>query len=257
MVSCLYFVGVADWPSAERSAQRCQALCEPLDDRVNWTNAQAVRFWMSHYRSHEAAAYDAARNLHDRATQTGNQQHRAWALRFLALCALRRDAPRDAATHLVAALECLGETAAHNERVSTLGILALAQLRSGDTWSARATAKEGLAQIVRARRPIGHSTLEGYSSLVTVALDAWSEEHSPQWRRAIKACVRVLQRYRTSFPVGEPRYQLHRGDYERALGRPRGAERHYRRGHAAAMRLGMRWEAARCAEALERIPTRP
>ena len=49
MVSCLYYVGIGDWHSAEKSAQRCQALCEPLDDRVAWTNAQAVRFWMSHY----------------------------------------------------------------------------------------------------------------------------------------------------------------------------------------------------------------
>ena len=56
MISCLYYVGRGDWPSAERSARRCQELCEPMDDRVNWTNAQAVRFWMSHYRSHDAAA---------------------------------------------------------------------------------------------------------------------------------------------------------------------------------------------------------
>ena len=91
MVSCLYYVGLGDWPSAERSAQRCQALCEPMDDRVNWTNAQAVRFWMSHYRSHDAAAYEAARQLRDRAGETGNRQHRAWAFRCLAVCALRRN----------------------------------------------------------------------------------------------------------------------------------------------------------------------
>ena len=96
MISCLYYVGHGDWPSAERSAKRCQELCEPMDDRVNWTNAQAVRFWMSHYRSHDAAALDAARHLRDRASETGNRQHRAWALRCLALCALRRDEPPEA-----------------------------------------------------------------------------------------------------------------------------------------------------------------
>ena len=105
MVSCLYFVGLGDWRSAERSAQRCQALCEPMDDRVNWTNAQAVRFWMSHYRSHEAAAYDAARNLRDRAAETGNRQHRAWAFRFLALCALRTRTSRRGGGQLKAALD--------------------------------------------------------------------------------------------------------------------------------------------------------
>jgi len=191
--------------------------------------------------------------LNDRATQTGNRQHRAWALRFLALCALRADQPRDAMTHLQSALGYLGETAAHNERVASLGLLALAQLRSGDTWSARATAKEGLSQVVGARRPIGHSTLEGYSSLVTVALDAWNEERSPQWRRAVTMCLRVLRRYRRSFPVGAPRYELHQGDYRRLAGWTRAARWHYRRSETAATRLGMPWEAARAREARERL----
>jgi class 3 adenylate cyclase len=250
MVSCLYFVGIGDWLSAERSAKRCQELCEPMDDRVNWTNAQAVRFWMSHYRSRDAAAYDAARSLRDRASETGNRQHRAWAFRFLALCALRNDKPQEAIAHLQAGLECLEETAALNERLPTLGILALAQLKSGDIWSARATAREGLAQSLGTRRPIGHSTLEGHSALVTVALDAWREEQSPQWRLAIRRCMRVLRRYSKSFPVGIPRYQLHLGDYQRLSGSIRAARRSYRRGEAAASRLGMPWECKRCQEAL-------
>jgi tetratricopeptide (TPR) repeat protein len=250
MISCLYYVGLGDWPSAERSARRCQELCEPMDDRVNWTNAQAVRFWMSHYRSHDADAYDAARRLRDRAGETGNRQHRAWALRCLAVCALRRNEPAEAITGLQAALECLGETAARNERIPTLGILALAQLRGGDVWSARATAKEGLSLVVNVTRPIGQGTLEGYGSLVTVALDAWQEERSPEWRRAIVMCLRVLRRYRKGFPVGEPRYQLHLGDFRRLGGALGAATRSYRRGEAAALRLGMPWETRRCQQAL-------
>ena len=250
MVSCLYFVGIGDWLSAESSAKRCQELCEPVDDRVNWTNAQAVRFWMSHYRSRDVAAYDAARSLRDRASETGNRQHRAWAFRFLALCALRNNDPREAIVHLQAGLDCLGETSALNERLPTLGILALAQLKSGDVWSARATAREGLAQSLGARRPIGHSTLEGHSALITVALDAWREEQSPQWRLAIIRCLRVLRRYSKSFPVGAPRYHLHLGDYQRLSGSTRAARRSYQRGEAAASRLGMPWEGKRCQEAL-------
>jgi hypothetical protein len=256
MVSCLYYVGIGHWPLAERSAQRCQELCEPMDDRVNWTNAQAVRFWMSHYRSHEAAAYDAARNLRDRAAETGNRQHQAWAFRFLALCSLRNHRALDAIAHLQAGLECLGDTAAVNERIPTLGILALAQLRNGDVWSARATAREGLARTLRVRRPIGHSTLEGYSALVTVALDAWQVDWSPQWRRDIVECLRLLARYRKSFPVGEPRYQLHRGEFKNLSGAPGAARRCFRRGQAAALRLGMAWEAQRCGEALQQLSAR-
>jgi class 3 adenylate cyclase/tetratricopeptide (TPR) repeat protein len=253
MISCLYYIGLGDWTSAERSARRCQELCEPMDDRVNWTNAQAVRFWMSHYRSHEASALDAAQRLRDRAIETGNRQHRAWGLRCLAVCSLRRNEPAEAVNHLQAALECLGETAALNERIPTLGILALAQLRSGDVWSARATAKEGLAQVVNVKRPIGQSTLEGYSSLISVALDAWQEERSPEWRRASAMCLRVLRRYSKGFPVGEPRYHLHRGDFKRLAGALVAARRSYRRGEAAALRLGMPWETRRCQQALAEL----
>ena len=254
MISCLYYVGMGDWQSAESSAQRCQELCEPMDDRVNWTNAQAVRFWMSHYRSHDDAANEAAIRLRDRASETGNRQHRAWALRCLAVCALRRDDPSEATAHLQAALECLGETAALNERIPTLACWRWLTSGMVDVWSARATAREALAHVKRVKRPIGYGTLEGYSCLITVALDAFGEEHSPDWRQAVKECLRVLGRYRKSFPVGEPRYQLYRGEYSRLSGSMRAARRSYRRGEAAASRLGMPWDASRCREALNALP---
>ena len=253
MISCLYYIGHGEWASAERSAQRCQELCEPMDDRVNWTNAQAVRFWMSHHRSHEASALDAARRLRDRAAETGNRQHRAWALRCLAVCALRRGDAAEAVGHLQSALGCLGETAALNERIPTLGMLALAQFRSGDVWSARASAKEGLAQVVHVKRPIGQSTLEGYSSLLMVALDAWQEEQSPDWRRDCLLCLNVLRRYKKGFPVGEPRYYLHLGDFHRLSGSLGAARRSYRRAEAAAQRLGMPWELRRCKQVLTEL----
>ena len=253
MIRCLYYIGRGKWDDAEKSAERCQKLCEPMDDRVNWTNAEAVRFWMSHYRVKEISALEAARRLRDRAAETGNRQHRAWALRCLAVCALRRGDAAEAVTHLHGALGCLGETAALNERIPTLGMLALAQLRSGDVWSARATAKEGLAQVVHVKRPIGQSTLEGYSSLLTVALDAWQQERSPGWRRDCVLCLHVLYRYQKGFPVGTARYYLHRGDFHRISGSLGRARRSYRRAEAAARRLDMQWEIRRCRQVLTEL----
>ncbi len=250
MITCLYFVGTGDWSAAENSARRCQELCEPLDDRVNWTNAQAVRFWMSYYRSHDAAAYDAACGVRDRASETGNRQQRAWGSRFLALCALRSNEPQQAVLQLKISLESLGETAALNERLPALGVLAYAQFRMGDVWSARATAREGLAQARRVRRPIGHATLEGYSSLFAVALECWREERSPEWRSAMKLLLRLLRRHHGSFAIGEPRYHLHAGEYQRTAGATGAARESYQRGAAAAARLGMPWEEQRCREAL-------
>lgn len=254
MISCLYYVGVGEWESAEISARRCQSLCEPMDERVNWTNAQAVRFWMSYYRNHNEAAWQAACGLRDRAAETHNRQHEAWALRFMGLCALRDGRTAEAVDQLRAAFACLDETAALNERVPTLGFLALAHLRNGDAAAARDKARDGLALMAQVRRPIGQSTLEGYSSLAAVALEAWRRDRrSPEWQRGVTDCLRVLNRYRKGFPIGEPRYRLHRGDYLRAGGSLAAAARSYRRGQVAASRLGMAVDLNRCSQALQEL----
>jgi hypothetical protein len=221
-----------------------------MDDRVNWTNAQAVRFWMSHYRSRTAEALDAANALRVRANETGNRQHRAWASRFLALCALRANSPQEAADHLRNSLDCLGSITALNERLPTLAILALAEQMDGRIDAARETARQGLALVARVGRPIGHSTLEGYSALVTVALDAWRDTRSAEWKQAARTCLGVLGRYRKGFPVGSARFYLHQGDYLRLSGAQRAAERSYRRGEQSAADLGMPWDRLRCREAL-------
>jgi tetratricopeptide (TPR) repeat protein len=251
LINCLYYVGRGQWAAADRSAQRCQALCEPMDDRVNWTNAQAVQFWMSHHRAYDDAAADAARRLQARANETGNRQHQAWALRCLAVCAMRRNDPKQALGYLKTAIERLGGTAALNERIPTLGYLAFAQLKDGQVWAARATATEALALLPRVRRPIGYGTLEGYSSLTAVALDAWANEDTREWRRAVKECLRVLDRYRRGFTIGEPCYQRRLGEFQQLSGRLAAARRSFRRGEAAAARLGMPWELKACREALQ------
>ena len=114
----------------------------------NWTNAQAVRFWMSHYRSHDARG--VRRGAQPARPRQRDRQSSASGVGIALPGPLRIAAGArhvEAVGHLQAGLECLGETAALNERIPTLGILALAQLRNGDVWSARATAREALAQM--------------------------------------------------------------------------------------------------------------
>lgn len=251
LVSALYAVGTGDWAGADRSARFCQELCEPMDDAVNWTNAQAIRFWLAHYQGHHAAAAEAAQELHDRAQETGNRQHQAWALRYLAQCDLRRNRPAEAAARLGAALECLGETAALNERIPAIALLALARLQMGEVWAARAKAGDGLALIAQVKRPIGHGVLEGYSAIAEVVLEAWrTDPAASNWRRDARRCLRVLRKYRSAFPIGAARYWLWQGKYYELAGRQRAARASYSRGAAAAAGLGMVWEHGRCTQGL-------
>lgn len=254
MVLCLYFIGTGHWGDAEKSARKCQELCEPIDDSVTWTNAQAGLFWLNHYQNKSQAALEAAQLLQERAYETGNRQHQAWALRFLSLCDLRWKKPEMAVERLEAALELLGETAAVNERIPSFGLLALAKLRSGDVWGARATARDGIALLARVGRPIGHSTLEAYSALAEIVFDAWQQDPTAkEWRGEARDCLNMIRRYQHSFPVGQPRYWYRKGEYYECQRRYRQARRSYRRGEAVGRKLGMPLEQELCAAALSRL----
>jgi tetratricopeptide (TPR) repeat protein len=251
LLTGLYAVGMGDWSTASRSSELCQEICERIYDRVNWSNAQAVRFWLNHYQARTDPARALAHELQDRAAETGNRQHQAWALRFLAVCDIRQGKPADAVWRLEQALERLGETAALNERIPIVGSLALARSHLGDVTAAHETVWEGLALISSIARPAGHATLEGYSGLSEVALEAWhAAPGSIDWQRAARRCLRALQRYRAAFPIGEPRYRLWQGRYRQMAGRNRAALSSFQRGASAAKGRGMAWDEARCVEAL-------
>lgn len=258
LINSLYAVGVGDWRMADDSAIAAQDQFLPLGDRVNWANAQAVRFWLNYYQARNETAESIARELQERAHRTGNRQHQAWALRFLALCDLRRREPEPAAELLENALECLGDSAALNDQIPTLGALALARLRMGRVSAARATVTRGLDLVGRIRLPLIHSTIEGYAALTEVALEGWREAlDTKNWRREARRAIRGLRRYRYAFPIGDPYYRLWCGHYLELSGRSRAAGRSFRRGRDAAAKLGMRDYETRCKDALRSVSAVP
>ena len=251
LLSCLYSIGVGDWPTTDHSATLCLTLCERVRDLTNLSNVQGVRFWLNHHRGHVEAAQTVARDLQEIADTTGNRQHQAWALRFLAVCDLRLGNPAAAAERLETALEVHGDSVLLNERLPIVGSLALARLLQGETVAAHDTAQDGLTLLARVQRPLGHATLEGYSGLTQVVLDALAaNQSSAHWQRAAKLCLRALERYRSVFPIGQPRYLLWRSHFLHLTGRPGASKASRKRAVSGAKRLGMSWEEAQCADAL-------
>jgi hypothetical protein len=240
LLTGLYACGIGDWSTASRSSGMCQEISERTYDHVNWCNAQAVLFWMNHYQGRTETARALADALQGRAAYTGNRQHQAWALRFLAVCDIRQGKPADAVQRLEQALEGLGETAALNERIPVIGSLALARSNLGDVTAAHATVREGLALAESAARPTGHATLEGYSALCEVTLRNWhAAPSSIEWQRAAQRGLQLFKRYRRTFPIGESRYRRWQGCYRRQAGRERAAQSSFNRGALAARERGM------------------
>jgi class 3 adenylate cyclase len=251
LLTGLYACGIGDWSTASHSSGMCQEISERTYDHVNWCNAQAVLFWMNHYHGRTETARALADALQDRAAYTGNRQHQAWALRFLAVCDIRQGKAADAVQRLEQALERLGETAALNERIPVIGSLALARSHVGDVTAARATVREGLALAESVTRPAGHATLEGYSALCEVTLSNWhAAPSSIEWQRAAYRGLQLFKRYRRTFPIGESRYRQWQGCYRRQAGRERAAQSSFKRGALAAREHGMAWDEAQCVEAL-------
>jgi hypothetical protein len=213
-----------------------------------------MRFWMAFHRAEDMTcsnAYEIACSLRDRAAQTGNRQHRAWANRFLALCLMRRNRPQEATVLLRQGLDILEGTRALNEIIPTRAILALALLRCGRVSEAREEAAVCLADVERVKYPIGHSLLEGYSALTTVVFDEWRETRSADAHAALRRCLRVLKRYRGGFPIGRARYEWHLGEYHRLSGREQAALDCYARGLKAATHFEMQSDVDRCQAALD------
>ena len=189
-----------------------------MDDRVNWTNAQAVRFWMSHYRSLHVGG--VRRGLPAAGSRQRNRQSPASGVGpplSGGLRAARGRARRKPSPTCKRRIECLGETAALNERIPTLGLLALARWRTTRDWPLPEM-QYALELLDKIKRPLGYGSLEGYSALATVALEAWDTQRSTRVKHggsdrqdASRKCLEVLRRYCRSFPIGEPRYEMHAG----------------------------------------------
>jgi tetratricopeptide (TPR) repeat protein len=245
MVNGLFAVGVGDWDTAKQGADECQAMCERLGDRVTWTNAQAFRFWTHFYRGQLESGISVAEEMLERARAASHQQHEAWALRFLGLCALRQAEFERAKENLEQSLERLGETHAVNDLIPNRGYLALVNLKLKEDAQARKIAEETLGLMMRIKRPILHSVLEGASAVTEVMFDALRRDpDSPMWRREARRCLEWLKRYRRVFPIGEPRYQYWRGHYHALSDRNVAATTNWRLGRRTALKLGMNWDAA-------------
>ena len=255
LVRSLYSVGCGDWSTVRAGVDRCQELCIEMGDRVQWANAQIIRFWLHHYLGEVAEAEETARGLMVSARESGNRQHRTWALRSLALCGLSRGAVAEPLGLLEESMSLLDKSADRNEVLPTKGGLALAQFRAHRREAAIASAGALLREMRDLGRPMGHGTLEGWSGITEVLVSALElDPRSRSLREQARMAVRFLRRQAMVFPIATPRYRYWQGRFRLAQGRdPTGA---LNRGLGAARTMEMRLETERLRDALKMAEAR-
>jgi hypothetical protein len=255
LVRSLYSIGCGDWSVVRAGVDRCQKLCTEVGDRVQWANAQIIRFWLHHYLGEIPEAENAARGLMTSARESGNRQHRTWALRSLALCGLTRGAVAEPLVLLEESMSLLDKSADRNEVLPTKGGLALALFRAQRRDSAIASAGAVLKEMRDLGRPMGHGTLEGWSGITEVLVSALElDPRSRFLNDQARTAVRYLRRQASVFPIATPRYRYWQGRLRLAQGRD--PTRALNRGLGAAQVMGMPPEAMRLREALKKAEER-
>jgi class 3 adenylate cyclase len=254
-VRSLYSIGRGDWRAVRSGVDRCQELCVAMGDRVQWANAQIVRFWLHHYLGEVAEAEKAAHGLMVSARESGNRQHRTWALRSLALCGLTRGAVAEPLGLLEESMSLLDKSADRNEVLPTKGGLALALFRADRREAAIASAAAVLKEMRDLGRPMGHGTLEGWSGITEVLVSAFeTDPRSHLLSEQSRMAVRYLKRQAAVFPIATPRYRYWQGRLRLAKGRdPTGV---LNRGLGAARTMGMPSETERLRDALRVVEGR-
>ncbi|MFT7623159.1 MAG: hypothetical protein ACI9WU_002336, partial [Myxococcota bacterium] len=249
-VRSLYLVGRGAWAETLDGVEVAQRLCDQLGDQLNWCNAQAVRFWLCYHTGNDAGAQEAAAALENRALHAGNRQQAAWGIRSSALMLLRYGGTPESAVELLqrsvhVAGEDIGDRA---EAAPTWGALAVAQLRADRIDQALESALKGLDHIRAIRSPTGHGTLEGYSMVLDVLLEAWRRgepARAQPWRHCVSQGLRAFRRFVRVFPIGEPAYGVRVGRVLALRGKRAAAIAQWQRSEQLARNMGMRPEAER------------
>ncbi len=245
----VYTVGLGDWEAALGAVDRAQDIWRDLNDDCNWTNAQVVRFWVHFYRGDSEAAWTVARALDERAKDTGQVQHNAWAQRSIGLLQVREGRFEAALRSGEESMRWLSGTEGRTSRLSTLALLALCQLELGNRMRA-AEAAESLVELVDVPGGGGsHTGLEGASAAAEVFLRAttegWPMQTPRQWEELLARALRALDRFQKVFPIGRPRALLWSAAEARRRGKLAKASALLEEARTQAETLGMKPDMAR------------
>ncbi len=225
MVHSLYAVGRGHWQAVLAGVDRCQELCLELGDRVQWANAQVIRFWSHYYQAQLGEAERAARELEASARESGNTQQMSWALHSRGLCELAAGDVPEAREHLSRSLELIVESNDRTAALSTQGSLALAHALGGDRERGLALAREALSELAAIGRPMGHAMLEGLSDVAEVMIDELAREsRAPAALKDARTGLKHLRPQARGLPIAAPSVRY----WQSRLARSRGATRSLR-----------------------------
>jgi class 3 adenylate cyclase len=264
-VTGLYWYSVGNWEQSGTTLRRAAEIAESIGDerRIDEVTIPLAMIPYHHGEFQTSAAMPV--KLLESARRRGIPQVQCWALSWRLASLLPLIPPpegqgpadpdlvgqvKEAVLSLERLLTGTSECADKMVRADQLlgyGVLAQARWRLGETQLAVLAADKG-AEVSAGCEPISHYVLEGYVGLLEVYTGLWEAVRSKSAQHeAAEHCLplsRSLREFARLHPVGYPQAWLWQGRIAWLDGRTRQARRAWRKGLAAAGRLGMPHDAA-------------
>ena len=237
LVDMVYWASIGGWARLEQSGTQGEAIYRQLGGAVRWQQTQSITYTALIVQGRFGEADPVLR----RAKATMSQDVPSQVLSFyycsMLDLALARGGPLNP---LIAALQAVQGSDLHrSDRMRSLGLIAKAWMRLGDTVQALAAADAALG-IIRQGAPAPWHITDGLAAVAEVYMDAWAsaaaDSARPLRRKAAEACKALLG-FARRVPVGFPSAALHYARYQRLCGRRSAALHWWQAAAAGAQRL--------------------
>ncbi len=239
----LYHAGVGHWPEALQLLDQVIEIAEKLGDNSRWDDGVGNLAIVHYFQGEFGQSTRLSDDVFALAERRNNAHNQAWALRSQIYCLLPQGQFDDALARLETLQVLLGQEehiVDHALEADLYALLALVHLRRNNPESALASAKQALTLMTKTS-PTSYLSLPGYAGVAETYLTLWETDNSKS--NAKRAC-KTLRNYAKVFPIGQPQAHLWSGVFEWLAGHHRKARKLWRKGLAAADKLGMPYDKA-------------
>lgn len=244
LLAGVYYAGVGQWKDARNLLERVIQISERLGDRERRDDGLSNLAVVDYYQGRFAESARLFDELMASSLRRNDAHNQGWALRGQVYCLLPQGKWAEALAlleklrHLLDQQPDIVDEALH---IDLYGLLAMVHLRRDEPELALAAAEKAVHLIAKTS-PTSFLSLPGYRGIVETYLALWEKNPQspvPNLKAQIRRANKALRGFARVFPIGQPLAQLGQGIFEWQAGRRYAAREHWKKGLAAAKRLGM------------------
>jgi len=241
----VYELGAARWEDASKSLEEAMEIDFRIGDMRHYDEDNSILSIVLFHQGEFRYGFERAAEILQRAFQRKDILPQAWAHMMRAEILVRQSKPdtiHEAILEYEEALKLLEQNIDLANQVRATGGLAFAYWRNGEFTRALDLAAATIKMAVG--NPTAPYSMEGYAGGAEVFLRALEEGES-KYRSTAKKSLKVMKKFASVFPVGQPRLQLYEGRFHWLDGKAEKARASWEVSLAEAQKRNMPYEQGR------------